>query len=149
MLQLDWVIGAALLGSIASYQTLFFVGRTRGNRLLAAYPAWGARVQKVRRLLAAHHMWVVFGYRLLYGMRTVAPCALGMSGISQRRFFILDLFPAVAWSVAFPCLGYFLGREVEPLLARVNQYREWAVPVAVTGVLLVLALRMLVRRARR
>lgn len=149
LLQLDWVIIAALLGSIAIYQTLFFVGRTRGNRLLAAYPAWGARVAKVQRLLAAHHLWVVFGYRMLYGMRTVAPCALGMSGISQRRFFALDLIPAILWSVAFPWLGYVLGREVRPLLAQLDVYRAWGFAGLAAVLLLVLSLRLVLRRHRR
>jgi membrane protein DedA with SNARE-associated domain len=149
VLQLDWVIVAALLGSVLTYQFFFLLGRLQGARFLQRRPHWQARVAKVQGLLERHHVGVTFGYRALIGFRAVTPFALGMTRISHRRFFALDMIPATAWALTFPCLGYLLGRELEPVLGQIHKYEGWAALTVAAMVTAAVGITLAVRRARR
>jgi len=149
LLELHWVIGAALLGSLLTYQFFFYLGKTRGTRFLQRRPHWQARVEGAQALLERHHLWVTLGYRALIGFRAMTPFALGMTNLSQRRFLALDFLPALAWSLTFPCLGYFLGREWKPLLDTIERYQGWAAAGFTAAALLVLGATLLLRRRNR
>lgn len=149
ILQLEWVIAAALVGSVLTYQFFFLLGRLQGTRFLQRKPHWQARVAKIQHLLERHHTWVTFGYRALFGLRAMTPFALGMTRISQRRFLALDFIPALAWAVVFPCLGYVLGRELEPVLNHIQQYEGWAALAAATVLSVAVVITVAAHRARR
>lgn len=147
LLELHWVIVSAFFGSIITYHGFFLLGRTRGHSILLRRPRWRRRVARLRDLLHRHHMWVIFGYRLLFGFRSVTPFALGMTGLSYQRFLVFDLAPAAAWSVGFSLLGYTLGKALDTVLAHLEQYRLWiASGFIVLGAVIVALLLYRVRR---
>lgn len=127
LLELDYVIAAAVVGSVLIYQFFFLLGRTQGVRLLQGRPRWRLRVNKVQGLLERHHMPVTLGYRALFGLRMLTPFALGMTRIRHRRFLALDILPAIVWAAVFAWIGFVLGRQVTELSAIVEQYQSWAV----------------------
>ncbi|NIR58447.1 MAG: DedA family protein [Gammaproteobacteria bacterium] len=149
ILQLDGVIAVAVLGSILTYQIFFLVGRTQGTRVLARRPRWQARVSRAQRLLERHHTWLTLSYRALFGLRMITPFALGMTRISHWRFLALDVLPALAWGFGFGCLGYYLGQELEPLIARILELESWALSAVTGAALLALAAGFAARRCAR
>jgi membrane protein DedA with SNARE-associated domain len=86
MLELDRVIAVAFVAGTLGDQFYFYLGRRHGQRLLARWPALQARAQRVRPLLERHPNAAIFSLRFLYGLRTAGPIALGMLGVSARRF---------------------------------------------------------------
>lgn len=146
ILELHWVIGAALAGSLVTYQIFFLLGRTQGMRFVARRPRLQARLARVQGLLEQHHTWVTMGYRALFGFRAMTPFALGMTEVSQRRFLALDLLPAVVWAVTFSCLGYMLGEGFAAVLADIHKYQLWAVAGVAGMATAALAIVLLVRR---
>ena len=81
---------SAFAGSVGVYNLCFWLGRRHGRAILALRPAWQARVDHVRRRVRAHEVALILGYRLLFGLRAATPFALGLSGVSHRRFLVLD-----------------------------------------------------------
>ncbi len=148
ILNLDWVIGTAVLGSLLTYQFFFWLGRTQGTRVLQARPRWQARLAKTHELLERHHAWVTLGYRGLFGLRMITPFALGMTRVSHRRFFALDLLPALVWALTFSYLGYFLGRELDALALVIERYQGWAAPAIIGTAVGAVAAVLALRRAR-
>ncbi|MEJ2685914.1 MAG: DedA family protein [Gammaproteobacteria bacterium] len=149
ILELHWVIGAALFGSLCTYQIFFLLGRTQGTRFVARRPHLQARLARIQGLLERHHTWVTMGYRALFGFRAMTPFALGMTDVSHRRFFALDLLPAIVWAVTFSYLGYALGEGFEVVLADIHKYQLW-MGVGVAGAATAaLATVLLVRRFMR
>lgn len=149
ILDLHWVIGAALAGSLCTYQVYFLLGRTQGMRFVARRPRLQARLERIQGLLERHDTWVTMGYRALFGFRAMTPFALGMTEVSQRRFFALDLLPAVVWAVTFSYLGYMLGEGFAVVLADVHKYQLWMTAgvagMATAALAVVLLLRRYVR----
>jgi membrane protein DedA with SNARE-associated domain len=133
-LDLPSVVAAGFFGSVAGDQLYFYLGRRHGAALLAKRPRWHARVARARRFLDRHHIAFILGFRFLYGLRTVSPFAIGLSGVSVRRYVILNAAGAFVWSCAVVLLGYSIGRGAEALLGRMKEVElGLLVAVAVVG----------------
>ena len=149
ILGLHWVIVSALFGSICTYQSFFYLGRSKGHKFLDRRPHWKPRVSKIQELLQKHYLLIIFGYRMFFGFRSITPFALGMTSISQGRFFIVDLLPATIWAVTFSVLGYFFGRALETIISDLEKYQYWVALAFFAGILLVVSLYFLYQRRNR
>lgn len=121
-MELPGVWLAAFLGTFCGDQLFFYLGRFRGAGFLERRPAWRAKSQRVFELLHRHQIWVILGFRFLYGFRTVTPLVIGASRIAPLRFFVLNGIGAAVWAVALGTLGYFVGHTLETLLGEVKRY---------------------------
>ena len=121
-LVLEWVIASAFIGTYAGDQLFFYIGRWRGSGILAKRPHWELRSKRVFDLLNRHQILVILGFRFLYGLRTVTPFLIGMSGVHPMRFLVLNGLGALVWAIAIGALGYLLGQTVELFLEHVKRY---------------------------
>jgi len=122
-LQLPWVIAVATVGTMLGDQTFFYVGRIKGQAfLIRRGPHWQARALRVRQLLNRYGHWAVLVFRFFYGMRTVTPFVIGMSGYSPLRFGILNAIAAIVWAVVVGTAGYMFGAALKVILQRVKRY---------------------------
>lgn len=140
------VILAAFVGSLASDQLMFFLGRYKGQAFIAKRPAWQRRSQKVMDILHRHQTALILGFRFLYGLRNVTPLAIGMSKVSTRRFVVLNVTGAAIWACAFACGGYLLGRAMESFFEKTEH--QLMILAGVIGVVFILWLIRLIRRRR-
>lgn len=121
-LSLDKVIACGFLGTLFGDQLYFFLGRRHGNALLSKWPSWKARSDRVFQILARHQNLLIIGFRFLYGLRTVTPFVIGMSGVSYWRFTLLNSIGAGVWAASIGLVGYYFGRAAEILLGDVKHY---------------------------
>ncbi len=112
-LQLPLVIAAAMFGTFVGDQVFFQLGRQSGEAFLARRPHWQSRADRVRRLFDRHRIALVMGFRFMYGIRTVSPFVIGMSGFSRKLFMSLNAASAALWAVVIGCSGYAFGRVLE------------------------------------
>ncbi len=124
LLSLPAVMLAAFSGSVAGDQLWFQLGRHYGRPLLERRPAWSARAEQVNQRLARYGSVFVFGFRFIYGVRTITPALLGMSGYSASRFAWLNLSGALVWAVAVGGAGWALGAALAGLLQRAAHVEE-------------------------
>jgi len=121
-LELPWVIAAAFMGTLAGDQLFFFLGRKKGLQYLSKRPTWQAKAGRVSGLLHKHQLWIILGFRFLYGFRTVTPFLIGSSGFAPVRFVVLNVIGAAVWAVVFGVLGYLLGPTFELFLKETKRY---------------------------
>jgi membrane protein DedA with SNARE-associated domain len=124
-LKLQWVILAALIGTLAGDQLYFLAGRMKGKKFLQSRPGWGKKVERVLRLLDQHRTVLAIGFRFMYGLRTVTPFAFGLSGISIGHFLILNMIGALAWAGAVALVGYLFGAAARAVIVHVRAYEHW------------------------
>jgi len=129
-LRLPWVIVAAFLGTFAGDQAYFFLGRRYGQKMLERRREWREKSKRVADLLERHQTAFLFGFRFVYGIRTVSPFAVGMTRISVRRFFLLNAAGAFLWAVVIGVLGYSFGHGLEVVIGDIKRY-EGAILLAV------------------
>jgi len=130
-LQMQGVILCAFFGSLCGDQLWFYVGRRGGRALLARKPRWKPAMDRIDRLMTKHQIWFMLIFRFLYGLRTVAPFAIGMSQIRIPMFTILNIIGALVWAVAVAWLGFFIGDVLNT--PAVRTYERLAVGVLITG----------------
>jgi membrane protein DedA with SNARE-associated domain len=140
-LTLEWVIAFAFIGTYAGDQLFFYIGKWRGNGILAKRPHWELRSKRVFELLNRHQILVILGFRFLYGLRTVTPFLIGMSGVHPFRYLVLNGLGAIIWAIAIGVLGYLLGETVELFLEHVKRYEL----TILTGIILLAAAYWLYR----
>lgn len=139
---------AAFAGSLLVYHTSFWLGRHRGQAILARRPEWQARVDGLRVRLRRNDWLLIVSYRLLFGLRAATPFALGLSGVPHRRFLLIDTPVALAWSVGLVALGHGLGGTVTLLVAHVEATVGWISAGVLATAAAGLAFALLRRRKR-
>lgn len=132
-LHLPFVMATAFCAAFLSDELFFFLGRSKGMQFLAGKPHWQPHVERIRRILNRHSTAMIFGFRFLYGLRTVSPIVIGMSGFKASRFVALNAVGAVLWSIIMALAGYFFGQLLEIAVEEVKQYEF---PVVITLVTL-------------
>lgn len=147
ILDVYWVTVVGFCGTFAGDQLYYFIGRHWGAKLLAKRPTWQAPADRAYKLLRKYEVPFILSFRFLYGIRSVSPFIIGMSGIPVPRFFVLNVIAAVVWAIAVAALGYFLGHAAELFLNEVKQY-EMVVLGVLVGLGLLVWLVHLVRRQR-
>ena len=121
-LELPWVIVCAFLGTLAGDQLYFYIGRAKGRDLLEKRPAWKSKSDKVFLLMEKYDVWLVLGFRFLYGIRTVTPFLIGTGSISSFRFLVLNMLGASVWAVTVGTMGYLFGHALEAIVGNIKHY---------------------------
>jgi membrane protein DedA with SNARE-associated domain len=136
-LVLPAVILIASAATIILDQLLYFMGRIYGQDFLLKRPALYSRSIRCRELLQRHQNPVIAGFRFIYGMRIVAPFVIGMSGISVKRFLLLNMVSGLIWSAVFSCGGYCFGAALELAMGNIRQHElQLMFLIALLGALL-------------
>ncbi|HEX7872442.1 MAG TPA: DedA family protein [Sphingobium sp.] len=104
---------ATVGGAFLVDQFWFHLSRVfRDSRLVqsvARRPAFGRSLLMIER----HPVRFILLFRFAYGLRAVAPVAIGASQVSARVFMALDMVAAMLWGGLFTGLGYLLGPALE------------------------------------
>ena len=145
LLELPWVIVLGFAGSLTGDQTIFFISRMWGKRILARFPWLYLRMEKVGKVLERHGTWYLVSFRFFYGLRNPTPFVVGLSSIPTRKFVFLNVTGAIIWAITLGLAGYLLGALAERILSQ----GKWAIlGVAVLGVAIWAVRHLLLRRAR-
>jgi membrane protein DedA with SNARE-associated domain len=123
-LSLPMIIITATVGSFLGDQVFFYLGRRYGPELLQRFPILATRAERMQKLLRRFHLPLILGVRFLYGLRTVGPMVIGMSGITWAQFFVLNLIGASVWASTIAGAGYLFGNTLELLLVDIKRYEE-------------------------
>ena len=148
LLSLPFVVLVAFVAALASDQLWFQMGRRYGRPLLERHPKWLARLGAVQARLQRYGDVFVFGFRFLYGLRTVTPVLLGMSDYPRARFVCLNVAGVAVWSVAFSWAGWALGAAFQRIMDRAVHAQKLIAGVLAAAFVVWLALTLLKRRAR-
>ena len=83
----------------------------------------------------------MLSFRFVYGLRTVMPVAIGLSGYPPGRYLLLNGIGAAIWASALAAAAYHFGAVLEGLLGSVKKYELW-----VLGALVLLGFGLWLRR---
>jgi membrane protein DedA with SNARE-associated domain len=109
---------AAICGSCLVDQFWFHLSRSfRRNRMVLRIkqrPAFARSLELIER----YPIRFVLLFRFAYGLRAVAPVAIGTSKLPTRLFVPLNIIAAIVWGCLFTGAGYLLGPAFEQAEAR-------------------------------
>ncbi|MDR2124355.1 MAG: DedA family protein [Desulfovibrio sp.] len=131
---------SAFCGSFTSDQVMFTLGKYKGEAVLNTFPRIAKNMDKAKRLLQKYDTAMILGFRFIYGVRNVTPIMLGISGVSRRKFFLLNAAGAGVWALTFTYGGHYAGQAFMHMMERVGHGILYA--------LLALAAALIVWRVR-
>ncbi len=102
----------AALGGFLGDQIYFYLGRINKTWVLKELEAHRRKFAKARLLLRKYGGWVVFIQRFIYGMRTIIPMAIGVSGYDSRKYALINLISAFVWASVTIIPAYYFGEEL-------------------------------------
>ena len=143
------VVIVAFAGTFFGDQLYFQIGRHGGGKILKRFPGFAEKAKRVRHLLSRHSTFAIFIFRFLYGLRAVSPFVIGMSHVSQKKFFIVNFISAVVWSAAVAAAGYFLGKGVETFISDIKHRELEIILILAAAGVAFFALFYLRRKRRR
>lgn len=127
---LSLAIAAAVAGAVAVDQMWFLFSRTwRDHRLVRSIRRRAAFARSLKQIEDRSTGFILI-FRFLYGVRAVAPVALGVSTVRYPRFLVLNLVSGCVWGALYTVIGYEFGDHVEAWYARAG-------PAAVGSALLI------------
>jgi membrane protein DedA with SNARE-associated domain len=123
---LHWPLAfvAAAVGSFLSDQFFFAAGRRYRDSPTVKRWTQKSAFAKALRLLERYPTGFIFGFRFLYGFRTVSPIAIGTSQVPTSTFVVINAVAATVWAALFTALGYWFGEAVTELAGRLQPSRE-------------------------
>ncbi|WP_448678706.1 DedA family protein [Pseudomonas nicosulfuronedens] len=140
-MQLEYVIAVAFCGSYAGDQLWYFLGRRHGRKLLARKPRWQKMGDKALEHVRKHPDLWVLSFRFVYGLRTVMPVAIGLSGYPPARYLLLNGIGAIVWATVLGSAAFYFGSVLEGVLGNIKKYE-----LMVLGGLVVIGLLFWLRR---
>lgn len=121
-LRLDLVILTAFLGACAGDQLWYLLGRRYGDRILSRNRRWQRLGENaLSRLRRRPALWVL-GFRFVYGVRTVMPVAIGVSGYPPARFMLFNVIGAAVWASVLGLAAYHFGTLLQVLIGHIKRY---------------------------
>jgi len=116
-------------------QTLFWIGRWKGEAVLSRWPRMAASLARAHRLIERYPHASVLGVRFAYGLRTVGPIVIGASGLPAIQYAALAAVAASAWAGLFATLGWYFGAAAERILAQAGGAQLGLLAILAVGVL--------------
>lgn len=144
-LSLPTVIMVAFLGTVVGDQLFYYLGRRHSAAILARRPGWEAKIEKARHLVDTHKILIVLSFRFIYGLRTVIPFTLALTGVSPTFFIPMNILGAIIWAVGVGAAGYYFGHALEVFFGHLKQFELWIM----LGIVLIGAMIWWVRFKKR
>ena len=108
---------------------------------MARKPRWQLLGDRALEHIRRHPDIWVLSFRFVYGLRTVMPVAIGLSGYPPRRYLLLNGIGAAVWATALGLAAYHFGSFLEHMLGNVKKYELW-----VLGALVLIGALLWIRR---
>src|SRR5216110_3438287 len=130
-LKLPGVMACAFGGAYIGHVFWFWLGRTKGVKLLDRFPKMKKHFGKGIRIFERYGAPAIFITQWLYGLRVTCAVIIGISRISVAKFLLLEALTCLIWAAVISAAGYYFGRAVERVLGRAAHIEKWGLLILV------------------
>lgn len=135
LLDLSLVTVVAFAGAYGANLFWFWLGRTRGVRLLDRFPRMGRHFGKGIRVFERYGASAIIITQWIYGLRITCAVVIGMSKIGVVKFLVYEGLSCALWAVVITFAGFYFGRAIEAVLGRLEHIEMYALGVVALLVL--------------
>src|SRR5919201_3062118 len=128
-LELVTVMLVAASGAYVGHVFWFWLGRTRGVRLLDRFPKMKKHFGKGIRIFERYGAPAIFITQWLYGLRITCAVIIGISKISTLKFLIYEAITCIVWAIIIASAGFVFGTAVERILGRAAHIERYGLIV--------------------
>jgi len=118
-------LGATVIACLLADAIWFYLGRFRGNQVLALLCRISLEpdscVRRTQNVFTKYGLRGVLVAKFLPGMSTIAPPLAGMSGISAGRFLFVDGVGSLLYGGCVLGFGYFFSHQIDQIGAAIGR----------------------------
>jgi phosphatidylglycerol lysyltransferase len=119
---LTLVVLIALAANTLGAQFYFLAARMRGQPWFESRFSGSGQYRRILDGMRSYGSWVLLLSRFAFGFRIIIPAACGALGMSQLRFFILNLAAGVLWAIPTAFIGYYFGTSFSTTMHEAHRY---------------------------
>ena len=123
-------IFVAGLGGFAGDQIYFYIGRYNKAYVHSKFRGQRRKFALAHLLLKKYGWPIIFAQRYMYGMRTIIPISIGLTGYDAKMFAFINLLSAWAWAAITIVPVWYFGEEILKLLEVAKEHWYFAAPFA-------------------
>lgn len=127
-MRLFTAIVTAGLGGFFGDQIYFYIGRLNKSYAYRILKKQRRKLALARLLLKKYGWPIIFLQRYLYGMRTIIPLSIGLTGYSAKMFALINLISALCWSSFIILPVWYFGNEILSLITWAKAHWYFALP---------------------
>jgi len=124
-LELLLVMLTAAAGAFVGHVFWFWLGRTKGVKILERFPRMKKHFGRGIRMFERYGAPAIFITQWLYGLRITCAIIIGVSRISTIKFILYEAISCIVWSVVISLAGFYFGKAVERVLGRAAHIEKW------------------------
>ncbi|WP_168894004.1 DedA family protein [Enterobacteriaceae endosymbiont of Donacia cincticornis] len=125
ILNLNNIIIITIIGSILSNQILFYIGKKYSKNFLFILKNYNLKIQKYRFLFKKYPYFFIIITRFIYGFRLISPITMGITKISNVKFFLSNIIGAFIWTFFFTISGYFFGEIISTWIKDITKIIQY------------------------
>ncbi len=119
-LSLPLVVLIAGLTATVGNSAAFLIGKLFRNLTLRRLQRYARQLEKLSPYVQHHQVMLILGFRFLYGLRSLIPYLLGMSGIDTVKFLAWNALGSFIWALLFAGLGFLAGNGLKSLVGNIR-----------------------------
>ena len=127
-MKLFTAIVTAGVGGFVGDQIYFYIGRFNKSYAYNILKKQRRKLALARLLLLKYGWFIIFLQRYLYGLRTIIPLSIGLTGYSAKMFALINFFSALCWSSLIIIPVWYFGNEILSLIAWAKVHWYFALP---------------------
>ena len=120
------------LGGFTGDQIYFWIGRYNKKYVHKKLKSQRRKFALAHVLLKKHGWPIIFMQRYMYGLRTIIPISIGLTGYSAAKFAFVNLISAWMWAAITIVPAWYFGEEILKVLAIAKEYWYIAIPFALS-----------------
>ena len=117
------------LGGFAGDQLYFYIGRFNTSYVHRKLKQQKRKLALAHLLLKKHGWPIIFLQRYLYGLRTIIPIAIGLTGYSAKKYALINLIAAWCWSSVIILPVWYFGNEILSVITYGREHWYFALPL--------------------
>lgn len=122
LLDIRYVCISAFIGTWVTEQTLFFVGRYYGRRIINRFQILKEKSKIAFRFVRKYDWIYIFSFRFIYGIRNISPLVIGSAMVSPKKYCFFNFLAAVIWASTIPLVGYYFADFIKSRISNVEHY---------------------------
>lgn len=123
----------AFLGTFAGDQLWFYIGRHHSNFKIVQKVRSYSSFARVLGMVERHPIKFILSFRFIYGIRNIAPVALGLSNVPASKYLLFNFIAAVIWAISFTLIGYLFGEAAEHFLGQMAGVQQKILVAVLAG----------------
>ena len=130
-------IFVAGLGGFTGDQIYFYIGRYNKKYVHKKLRNQRRKFALAHLLLKKHGWPIIFVQRYMYGLRTIIPISIGLTGYDAKVFAFINLVSAWAWAAITIVPAWYFGEQILEILKIAKEYWYVVIPIAIGFVFLI------------